>query len=351
MENYTETPIPERRDLKPIFKILIGVAAGLLVSGGFFIVPVLGVLSGLFLMAALLTGLVAFGFGDVLAAGCFMLANEITALITMGPVGAALYLLAVNLPYAFIVSNIQRGTPFFKTLTGGLAAQALGLVAAVGFLALVYGTNLGDLAAKLTDELFLSLTPEMRDSLAKLLSTMYGAMGYSFTATETDEILKAYSEITGETVKMGATIFIVLLSAVNALPGVLSACYIRTRRKIEGADYEPVSAWRMPVKVTAGILVFMILGFILSRVNVNGEMVLLTAAAAAIVACDIQFLASCYDRLSMTPMRTGGKITFLIIGFLFAGTLVILYGAMSMLFGSHGLTAEIKKARENKDKE
>lgn len=334
--------------MKIIFKILIGLFAGFIVSGGLALIPFLGSLSALFLAVSLLTGLIVYGFGNLWSAGCFMLVTEVMSFIIWGPVGAGLELLAINLPYAYIMSCMQRGKQFFKTLVHGFAAQILGLLAAIGLLALIYGTNLGDLAAQFVASFFTSLPVELRDSLANLYTGMYETVGVTLRVSGTDEILSLIAQIIGEAVKGGTTVFIVVISSVNALPGVLAAAYIRWRRNIPSAEYEAISGWRMPVKVIAGLIVLIVTGLILSRVNVSGEMVLVTVITAAIIACIIQYLASTYDKLSMTPMRTGGKITFMIVSCLLALTLVIFYGALSMLIGSHGLITEIRKSRANK---
>lgn len=346
MENLNQTEnvsAPKRRDMKIIFKIIIGLAAGLAVSGGLALIPFVGMLSALFMAASVLLGLMVFGFGDLWAAGCFMLANEGMSLFIGGPLLASLYLLAVNLPMAFIIGSIKRETSFYKTLVHGLIAQALGLMAAIGLLLIIYGPNLGDLAVNFMSKFFDQLPSETRDALAKTYVSMYQVVGLDFTVTETSEILNAICVIMGEVVKTSATSAIVLLSVINALPGTLIAAYIRTRRNIPGTSYEAVSGWRIPVSVSIGLIVLIIFSLILSKVNINGDLVLVTILTAGICACNVQFYASVYDRLSLSPMRTGGKITLLIVSTIFAESLIILYGALSMIIGSHGITKSFKK--------
>lgn len=346
MENINQNEnvsAPARRDIHIILKILIGLTAGFAISGMAAFVPVLNMLSGLFIIVALLLGLLTFGFGDLWAAGSFMLANEVLGFVSGGPLLASLYLIAINLPFAFIIGSMLRGEAFFKTLIRGLIAQALGLMAAIGLLLIIYGPNLGDLAAEFMANGFAMLPAEIRDSFANTYISMYQALGLELSITETDEIIQLFCAFTGELVKTSATSAIVLLSVINALPGTLIAAYIRTRRNVPGAHYEPVSGWRIPVKVSIGLVVLIIFSLILSKVNVNGDLVLATIVTAAICACNIQFYASTYDHLSLSPMRTGGKIALIVISSLLAGSFVVLYGALSMIIGSHGIVRHFKK--------
>lgn len=342
--NHEETvSAPEQRDIKIIFKILIGLFAGFAIAGGLALIPFVGMLCALFMAVSVLIGLLVFGIGDLWSAGCFMLANEAMSMIIGGPLLASLYLLAVNLPVAFTIGCMKQGTPFYKTLIRSLIAQAAGLIAAVGLLLIIYGPNLGDLATEFMSKFFAQLPVETREALANTYTSMYQVMGLSFTVTETDEVLKAICLIMGEVVKTSATQAIVLLSVINALPGTLISCFIRTRRNVSGASYEAVSGWRIPVKVSIGLIVLIVFSLILSKVNVNGDLVLMTILIAGICACNVQFYASTYDRLSLSPMRTGGKIALLIISTLLAESFVILYGALSMIIGSHGIVKYFKK--------
>lgn len=351
MENQETVSVPERRDIKVIFKLLIGIAAGFAVAGGLAIIPFVGMLTALFMAFSLLLGLLVYGFGDLWAAACFMLANEVMTFVVGGPLLASLELLAVNLPYAFIIGCMRRGTPFYKTLVRGLAAQALGLLAAVGLLLIIYGPDLGDLMVETMSSFFARLPSETRDALAGTYTSMYRAAGLDLTVEQTDDILNVICLIMGETIKTSTAPAIVLLSVLNALPGVLTASYIQTRRNIPGVTYEPISGWRIPVRVSIGIIVLLIFSFILSKVNVNGDLFLVTILFAGICACNIQFCASVYDHLSLSPMRTGSKITLIVLTILLAETLVVFYGSLSMIIGSHGITKSFKKTEQPDDRD
>ena len=349
LENNDSTPRGGIRLMPLPLRVIIGLAFGALSCGIGSVVPGIGILLTTLMFFGPMLGLICFGLCEaagfaawaaVTLGGCWFLGGSLLCVI---------YLLSVIIPCAYVCALQKRGTAFFKTMLSGFVACILGMLLSLGLLTVIYGNNLGELAAQAVKNMLLSFSDEIKTALSEYYNSIYSAMGLSVAAGSPEETLSAVSELLGEIVKVGTAGMLVLLASVNMLPGALISGFIRVKRRVPGACYESVRKWRMPLNVIIGLIVFLILGLILSsKMGSAGDVVLYTVIVAALIACCIQYAASIWDRFCFAPMSTGMRVTTVIVITLFMLQLIPLYGALSMLIGHAGLLGTIVRRRHEK---
>ena len=356
MENEKTRETVERIMNRPVFlswwlRLLIGVAAGCLASGLSAIVPGLGLLTPLCLPLALFLGLTVYGSSDALGLAAFVLVYEAAAFYAGGAVTAVCALLCVVAPLAVMLwLELSQKPAFYDRLFVSLACMLLGMVAALGFLSLMYPGDLADRAGALLLASFDQLGETERQTVSALFKQMYGVLGLDL-GSDTQTILTNVVELFKEQLKISLPSIMLTLSVLNVFPGVLLCAFMRTKRHLPGASYKPVSQWRMPARYTIGLIVLLIAGIVLNYTGMSGAVVLNTVLGAASLACAVQYLASITDRLSRMPSGRGGKIVFFIAITLLMATAIPFYGAFSMLIGSQGLITTWLRARRDKDSE
>ncbi|MBR4234627.1 MAG: DUF2232 domain-containing protein [Clostridia bacterium] len=339
-------PAGRRRDMHISFKILTGFALGALASGLGAALPLIGQLTMICVFVTLVMGLLAYAWGDIPGWAAYAAALEAGAYLLGGTLLCGLELLAFILPGACVIAQDRRGAPFFKRLYSALGLQLCGFVLALGLIALIYRENLGDLAGRLLLNGYKSLGADARNTLLQYYTRLYSSLGIRVPEGTADEVFEQIIALLTEYIKLGAAGSLIVFAVLNALPGVLLCSYIRNRRGIPDAAYEPVMKWRMPPQAVLTVIVFTFIGFIMNAAfGQAGTAVLIAILAADSCACSVQYIASVTDRLSHFPSGRGYKVFIFIIVTMFMFNITWLYGLMSMLVGSHGLITGFMRRR------
>ncbi len=356
MENEKTRETVERIMNKPVFlswwlKLLIGLAAGCLASGLAAVVPGLGLVMTLCMALPLLLGLTVYGSADSLGLAAFVLVYGGAVFYAGGPVAAVCALLCVVVPLAVMIwLELAQKPAFYDRLFASLAAMLLGMVAALGFLSLIYPGDLADRAGALLLNSFNQLGEAEKQAISGLFKQMYAVLGLDI-GSDAQTIFTNVVDLFKESLKISLPSIMLTLSVLNVFPGVLLCAFLRTKRHLPGASYKPVSQWRMPARYTIGLLVLLLVGIILNFTGMSGAVVLNTVLGAVSLACLVQYLASITDRLSRMPSGRGGKIVFFIAITLLMATAIPIYGAFSLLFGTQGLVTGWLRARRDKDQD
>ena len=136
-ENFEKAAIGEPKNLRLIFKLLIGFGAGLLSSGIAFVVPLIGLLTAPMLFFCVLVGLIVYGLCDRQGLAAFIVTFVGFSILIGGPVYPCVMLLAVAIPLALMAIFDIRGVEFFKRLYLSLGVELLGLLLSLGVLVLI----------------------------------------------------------------------------------------------------------------------------------------------------------------------------------------------------------------------
>ena len=334
---------PDEYQLRAGVRIILGALCGLAISGAGLYLGIFGVLPTLLIFVSLIIGMLVYGLWG-LPAGCAMLVGACAGtFLSGGTLLAAEMLLGFVMPCAVCMAAIERRTPFFKTMKIAVIAQGAGYLSALALLALICGGDLGGVFGTMFRDSIMSLDENMLTSMLDMYSGMFAMFGLEIIESTPAETLLAISAYLEQAIKIIMPYLIVFETVINALFGTLIACCLRTRRGIEGASYEPISKWRLPARVTIGIIVLLIAGFILSKTSGSrGEIVLITMLGVTYIACCIQTLASLYDKMTIMQMRMWLRVLLLVLTVLCANFYVMLYGALSALIGSHGLIRQLR---------
>ena len=343
-----EKPTPQPRKLKLIYKLLIGAGAALLASGLGILLPVVGMLTILVVLLAVMAGLVVYGAADMEGLCAYLVLYEALMLLIGGVMMGAAMLLIVVLPLALMVLLDMKRVPFFKRMYLSLAIELVCMVLALGLIVLVYRENIGDLTVKMLKSSFEQISPGMKDAMVLYYKQLYGIMGMELRYETAEELLTVVAETTGEYVKLALPAMLILLASVNVLPGAKLCSGIRVKRNIPGETSEPLSKWRMGEQMVIGLLLIMVTGLVLQwTIGTRGEVVMYTAIMLGLVACTVQTLASLADHFGRTPAGPRIGIAVLMFLFLLLFQAIPLYGALSMLIGSHGLITQWLKRRNS----
>ena len=349
-ESEFKKAVPRQpKNLKLIFKLLIGLGAAVVASGILLIVPIIGLLTILFVFLSVLVGLAVYGLCDWQGLGAYVIALEILSILPGGAVFGCALLLYLALPLALMVYLDMRGTAFFKRMYLSLAIELTGMILALGLIVLIYRQNIGDLVTQSLKQSFAALPDVFKDSMAEFYKLFYSLTGASLMYETSDELLFAVAELCGETVRLGLPSMLLVLASFNVLPGVKIASGIRVRRAIPGASVEPLSKWRMPRDFAIGVIVLLLIGLLSYwTLDGRGEVVLTAMLTLASLAATVQALASFADRFGKAPVARGLKIAMAVMIALFLTQLIPYYGFMSMLVGSQGLITQWIRKRNEK---
>lgn len=344
MENF-ET---KTKNLPVIAKVLIGMLGGAGISGLLLYLGLVGVLPALLVFQAFIVGAVVYGFGDIYGAA----AIAVTALIGMysvnGAFSALLMLVAFVLPYAAYVFMSEKNLPFFKLMGYSMGAMGVGILVCLVIITRSAGSDIGKLLSDTMNESLNALSAETKQSLAELYASFYAVQNITLDTSDPSRLLSEIALQMEDMTKLVMPSLLVGIIIENAALGTLIGGFIRFKRNVPGAGYNPVSHWRLPAKITIGVILFVILGAVLARTQgAQGEVILFTALCTAYIACTVQTIASVYSKLSMIGVRFIFRLMWIVLLVVGLGPFPLLYGSLSALFGSYGLFKQLRSSGSN----
>lgn len=300
-----------------------------------------------------------YGFGGMIPAAAGMLLDVLAFGTYFGIKGALVAALAFVLPSAFIIRNLRWRVPFFKMMAQSIAAQVLGVFAALAAAYLFVGADLIGTLIETLRSLFDMVYPGAMDFV---LSKVYdiesvpdtltqeqlvtGVLGEARRATYLDGYLKEISA------SLRLTLPGYLLSA-SCLTGVLATAWpakmINQRLPMNGA-YVSLARWYTPWRVSLGLLGGWMVTWLLTVLGLEaGDSVQLAFQALLFLVLRVQAAASLERRLIQFNVRAGLRAFIIVVSELVFGEFVIYYGAFSALFGSTGAASQLSARRADKD--
>jgi len=333
---------PARRGLSPAIKVLIGTAGGACISGLLLYFGVIGIPLTFLMFEALVVGGIVYGYGDLYGAAAMALVAETGITAIAGPIGGVLMLTLFTLPYAALVYACQKRLPFFRILEVSMASLGAGVVVSLLIVVKTFGSDIGKLISDLMNASFSALDADSQKGIAELYASFYAAVGYTLDTSNPAALLSSIASSMENMVKVSMPFMLVALVVENAALGSLITCFIRVKRGIEGAEYQPVSKWRLPAKITIGVLLLLAVGFTLSKTaGTQGQVVWVTAVGVAYIACLVQTIASLYDKLSLVGIRFIFRLLWMVLLVFSFDYLPMIYGFFSGIFGRYGLIRQL----------
>lgn len=331
-------------------KLLIGALAGLSCGGMLYLIPLAGQLLSFTVVFPVLLALTVYGAGDLLGYAAFALATVICGYLGGGVMHSMVYLLAVIIPTAIMIRiELSGKMRFYDRMFVSLGIELLALVSALALLRYVNGTEIAQQMGQMMNRSFALLSEADRELLSGYYAKVLSALGYEISAESPARILEDSVQVMTEFIKLTLPAVLVVLATVNVFPGCLLCSYIRKKRNLPNASYEPVIAWRMPAHYVGGLALLTAAGVAASLMTNSGGVVLTTVLTACSLALFIQYLASITDRLSRSPMGKGMRVFLFIADTLLLFQILPLYGLLSMLFGSKGVISGYIRRRRSEN--
>ncbi len=282
-----------------------------------------------------------------------------STLYMIGAVGVPLLLLAAILPALLTSRGAMQKQPFFRQLNQGVAAYALGLVAAMLAAYAAFG---GGMIARFMDVLRVEFARMPDAALQPFADAVNSALALSgsrgtgaFTVQMYREQLSGILDLMQQTY---AQLLPGTLLSGALLSGVLSVLWgnwtMARRGMATNESFIGISRWFLPSQVTLGALALWAAGFLLANSAYKaGATVYATVAQLAGSVFAIQALCAVDRRLLAGGGSAGRRkalITVLaVLALIFKGlgSLLCALGAISALFGSHGAVRMWMNRRQN----
>ena len=245
---------------------------------------------------------------------------------------AVMGICASVLPGAIAVRGLRWRRSFDRQLRLDLAAQLLGIVAAVAFAYAIYG----ELIERIMALLEASLANYPDEFVTALLQGRFESTTALLNTVKTNLAL----QLPG------------MLFTVGIFSGVLAAAVpnwlLRRRGAVGKEAYRPLKRWRVPKQIVGGVLGMLAAGLLLYLLGLpNGT----TVFATVRVICDCCFLLQALGALARfadkTNMPRAGRNVCLILAVTLLQPLATYLGCFSALFGSRGLISEWLRSRRN----
>lgn len=298
-----------------------------------------------------------YGFGGLVPAALSMLLQVFVFGFIGGIEFGVIAALAIALPAAFIIREVRLRVPFFKMLSHSLAAQLLGILAALVAARIFYGADIiGNVAVMMRSMFETFLTPGFIDYM---LDMVFDIDAVPDTLTEIqlfEGVLTAERRaeyLDGFVAQISATLRLTLpgtLLSACCLSGIIAAAWpaklIDRRAYLSGA-YVKLARWYTPWWISLGLIATWTVTWILEALGVNGaDVMYLAVQALLLMAFRIQAAISLERRFTQLNMKPALRIFFILgLQLLMPADFVMFYGAFSALFGTTGASLQIRILR------
>lgn len=300
-----------------------------------------------------------YGFGGMVPAAAGMLLDVIAFGMYFGIEGALTAFLAFVAPSAFIIRNLRWRVPFSKMMVQSIAAQVLGVFAALVAAYFFVGSDLIGALVETLRSLFDMVYPGAIDFV---LSRIYDIEAVPDTLSQAQLVTGVLDEarrsayLDGYLNEISASLRLTLpgyLLSASCLTGVLATAWpaklINRRLPMNGA-YVSLARWYTPWRVSLGLLGGWVVTWLITVLGLEGgDSVQLAFQALLFLVLRVQAAASLERRLIQFNMRAGLRALIIIVVELLLGEFVIYYGAFSALFGSTGAASQLRAQRADKE--
>ncbi len=255
-----------------------------------------------------------------------------------------------GIPGAAMIYLSYRGIPFFKQIRFAMIVQAMSILITMMILYAMYGPNMGGAAADIIRNSVSALTTEQTDFVASHIKEYYEALGFVYPYNSSEEMLANVVNTFEQMLKMSIPMVMVICILINSTCGVLIGNYIRKRRGEENVQFVSVRGWRLPPMLSITIFGALLITAVIRRLGRSEtDMIYMLISFGFTAAFTVQATASILSRLSRIGVKKGNRSLICMAFLLFGGSLPVLYGAGSALFGSQGVFMPfIRKRIENK---
>lgn len=344
----------------PIYKTSRKIAGVAIAVGAAIATPFLAGFCSVLIFPTLVCALL-YAFGGMVPAAAAMLTQVMAFGLLGGIPGGIIAAAGIVLPAAYTIRSLRFRMPFFKLLTHTVAAQMLGIVAALTAARLYFGADLvGQLAELFRTSFEMFLTPGSIDYLLDMFFDIEAVPEVLTTQQLMDGILTPELRADYLTTFVGqisATLRLTLpgmLLSASLLTGILTAAWpakIIDRRINVPHAYVKLARWYTPWQVSVGLLATWAIAWILEALGMNGGDVLyLTLQSLLLMVFRIQAAISLERRLTRGNVQPALRVLIIIGAMLLVPSIFLMYyGAFSAFFGSTGAMLQIRILRGKND--
>lgn len=347
----TRPEIPKYKTSRIIVGIIIAIAAAVLA-------PLLsGFCTTLISFTVINTFL--YGFGGMVPAAAGMLLDVLAFGVYFGVKGALIAALAFVLPSVLIIRDLRWRVPFFKMLARSIAAQVLGVLAALAAAYIFVGADLIGALVEALRSLFDMVYPGAIDYV---LARIYDIEAVPDTLTQEQLIAGVLDDtrrgayLDGYLNEISASLRLTLpgyLLAASCLTGILAVAWpakLINRRLPANGTYVSLARWYTPWRISLGLLGGWVFVWLLTVLGLEGcAPVQLAFQALLFLAFRVQAAVSIERRLIQFNMRAGLRVLVIVAVELIFGEFAIYYGAFSALFGSTGAATQLRARHADKN--
>lgn len=280
-----------------------------------------------------------------------------STLLGFGPALGVAALPVCLVPVVVSVLGIRARRPFFSQMSRSIAAGMIGTVLSIVIAALGFGTDMiGQLMAHVQGAF-----EEMMPALWSVQESLFASYGIELTY---EEYATAYFDalrILEQYYELYLPGNLLTGAAMTSLIAVFWGNWLKARRgEITQESFVSLSGWYLPGNMTIGILLTLVVGLIVSKMNITGGN---TAWIAVTTLAQFAFCVQGFAALDRRQKDTGAsrkRRTFIAVMFLVLGLmtnngsvlslffLLALAGAGSALFGRRGaVRLWMEKNKEN----
>jgi len=303
-----------------------------------------------------------FAFSGLKVAFAAILLDVLAFGIIFGTPGAIVAMLGIALPSAVIIRNVYWRRNYFTQLANGIAANILGVLAALAAARIAIGSDvIGALVEKMRS-LVEMLEPGVIDYI---LDLMYKIEAVPDKLTEEQLIngvldaARRANYLDGYAVTLSASLRLMLpgyLLSSACLTGfaatAISASIYEARLPMPGS-YIRLGRLYTPWWISLGVLGTWAVAWLLTRLGLeSGDAVQLTMQHLMILIFRVQTVISMERRLIQMNMRNAlRKIIIFAFQLFMPVDIITYYGAFSALFGTTGASLQLQARRMAKKKD
>ena len=346
--------MPQNKTSRVIIGVIIAIATALLS-------PLLAGLSTTVITFTIINAIL-FSFSGMKVACVAILLDVLAFGFIFGVPGAAVAMLGIAIPSAVVIRNVYWRRNFFTQLTQAIAANVLGVLAALAAARIFIGSDIiGALVEKMRGLLNM-LEPGVIDYMLDLMydiEAVPDAMTESQLVNGVLDAARRESYINGYAATLSASLRLMMpgyLLSSACLTGLLSASFsakILDRRLPMPGSYIRLGRWYTPWWISVGVLATWAMAWILTQLGLDGgDAIQLTLQQLMTLIFRVQTAVSMERRLIQTNMRPTMR-TIIIIAFqlLIPTEFIIYYGAFSALFGMTGASVQLQARRAGRKKD
>lgn len=298
-------------------------------------------------------------WGGTIAAAAYTACMCISFYWLYSTPGMLLMLLICGVPALTVILISGKHLPYFKRLPIAMIAQCAVILLPAAYLYFSLGRSLIDVLEDAVGGYVASLHPYVGEMMLQafavsgIFDTVTAEAILAGGLTEA-QITEALTEVLGQLLSTLRLTLPALIVSTSMISGTCATVFCGKLLNRNGDDegYVHIGDWYVSPSVVGGVVICLVMALILQLSNVNGaEPVMNTITTAASLIATMAGICSLSRGLKRSGRGKTFRRIFIALAAVFASTVLMIVGAFSALFGSHGVITHFlkNKAEDRKD--